>query len=160
LQDAQEESYITLDLSRVREELHKEFEKNYGPYPESQISAMLLESVMNMFPQLHRVDTRQEGIDYEMAAAFGVPDLTKWLDGYVQKVLHAFNVPTFSQNIIPGVKYDFNFVSTTCCLVIREHKEAVVEIDSDAELAKQLMRGDYLPEADRVRAEKYMLENL
>lgn len=157
LRDEENDSYITLDMSRVLEDLHTEFEKNFGPYPQSQIAAMLLETVQNLFPQLTRIDTRQEGINYDMAAAYGIPDLHKWIDTYIRKVLVTFNVPAFGRYIQPGIKYDYNFANGR--LVIREHKDLVKEVDSDAELAVALLRGDYLPYDERVRAERYIQEN-
>jgi hypothetical protein len=160
LEDAQEDQYITLDLSRVFEEFAKEFEKNFGPYPNSQLWAMIVKAVMDMYPQLVRMDKRQENIDYDMAAAYGIPDLTKWLDDYLRKVFETFNIAAFGQYICDGAKQECNFIESSMSVVVCRDKEEKVEVDSDAELAKQLMRGDYLPEPDRVRAEKYMLENL
>ncbi|WDS62398.1 hypothetical protein [Pseudomonas phage D6] len=160
LQDAQEDQYITLDLSRVYEEFQKEFEKNFGPYPASQLWAMIVKAVMDMFPQLHRIDKFQEQINYDMAAAYGIPDLTKWLDQYLREVFKTFNIASFGQYICDGAKHDCNFTESQLSLTIVADKEEKVEVDTDAELAKQLMRGDYLPEADRIRAEKYLLENM
>lgn len=157
LQNAQEEKYITLDLTRVFDEFQTEFTKNFGPYPASQLDAMLLTSVMNLFPQLNRVDRKQEEINYDMAAAYGIPDLTNWLHTYITKVLLSFNIPAFAQNIPVGIKYDFNYCAHK--LVIREHVEELDVVDTDEELAKQLLRGDYLPREDREKAERYILEN-
>lgn len=157
LQDANHESYATLDLHRVFEAVVEEFTKNFGVYPESQIDAMVIETVLRIFPQLNRVDKRQEVVNYDTAAAYGIPNLATWIDAYISKVLTAFGVPAFERYIQPGVKYDCNYSSHR--LTIREHKEQVVEVDSDADLAIQLMRGDWLPREERERAERYVLEN-
>jgi len=160
LEDAQEDRYVTLDLSRVYEEFSKEFTKNFGPYPASQMWAMIVKAVMDMFPQLHRIDKYQELIDYDMAAAYGIPDLTKWLDDYLRQVFATFNIASFGQYIVEGAKHDCNFFESSQSMCIVADKEEKVEVDTDAELAKQLMRGDYLPEEERIRAEKYLLENM
>lgn len=160
LEDAQEDRYVTLDLSRVYEEFSAEFLKNFGPYPSSQLWAMIVKAVMDMFPQLHRIDKYQELIDYDMAAAQGIPDLTRWLDDYLRQVFATFNVAAFGQHLVDGAKHDCNFSESSQSMCIVADKEERIEVDTDAELAKQLMRGDYLPQADRDRAEKYLLENM
>ncbi|QBJ02569.1 hypothetical protein MZD04_gp039 [Pseudomonas phage Psa21] len=157
LEDAQEDKYVTLDLTRVYEAVLEQFVKNFGPYPESQVDTMIIETVLGMFPQLKRVDKRQEVVNYDMAAAYGVPNLADWIDQYIRSVLTTFNVPAFGQYIEPGVTYECNYVLHR--LTIREHKEETVEVDSDADLAKQLLRGDYLPREERERAERYIREN-
>lgn len=157
LEDAQYDTYATLDLSRVFDALVAEFEKNFGVYPESQIDAMIIETVLGLFPQLRRVDKRQEVVNYDMAAAYNIPNLALWIDEYIRKVLNEFNVPLFAKYIRPEVKYECNYANHR--LTIREHKETVIEVDSDADLALQLGRGDYLPREERERAERYIMEN-
>lgn len=157
LEGAKEDRYATLDLFRVFEALVEQFHTNFGPYPESQIDTMIIETVLSMFPQLKRVDKRQEVIDYDMAAAYGIPNLADWIETYIRKVLVSFNVPAFERFIRPGVQYECNYGAHR--LTIREHHEETVEVDSDADLAMQLQRGDYLPREERERAERYMIEN-
>lgn len=157
LEDAQEDKYITLDLGRVFEAVLEQFTKNFGPYPDSQIDAMIIETMLAVYPQLVRVDKRQEVVNYDMAAAYGVPNLSVWIEKYIREVLVAFHVPAFERYFTPGVKYECNYALHR--LTIREHKEEKIEVDSDADLARQLVRGDYLPREERERAEKYLMDN-
>ena len=157
LEDSQHDTYATLDLNRVFEAMVAQFEQNFGPYPESQIDAMIIETLLGLFPQLRRVDKRQEAVNYDMAAAYNIPDLTTWMEEYIRKVLCEFNVPAFAKYIQPGVLYECNYIAHR--LTIREHKEETIEVDSDADLALQLGRGDYLPREERERAERYIMEN-
>uniref|UniRef100_A0AB39CCU5 Uncharacterized protein n=1 Tax=Pseudomonas phage RVTF4 TaxID=3236931 RepID=A0AB39CCU5_9VIRU len=158
IQDAQGETHHRLNLNRVFDEFKEEFEKTHGPYPASQLDAMILKGVLDMFPQL-RIRNKVEQVNYEIAAAYNIPDLPLWLDAYMKKVLEAFCIPAFAVYIPAGVTYDCEYFNHI--LVVKEMKEdeLVEETDSDKELALALMRGDYLPREDRERAERYILDN-
>lgn len=158
LQSAQGDSYHRLNLIRVFDEFKAEFTKTHGPYPESQLDAMVLKAVLDMFPQL-KVTNAVESVNHDIAAAYGIPPLHEWLDAYMRQVMTAFNVSAFGVHIPAGPKYEceyFNHILTV--RAIRE-EETMEVVDTDKELAMQLMRGDYLPREERERAERYILEN-
>lgn len=158
LQDAQGDSYHTLHLGQLYEAFRDEFFNTHGPYPESQLDAMVIKAVMDMFPQLRRTD-HIEQVNYDIAVAYGIPPLHEWLDEYMKKVMVVYNVASFGVHIPAGPTYECDYINHVLTVRAIKAEETVEVVDSDKELALQLMRGDYLPREDRERAERYVLEN-
>lgn len=158
VQNQQGDAHKRLDLTRLYEEFKTEFENTHGPYPDSQLDAMIVKAVLDLFPQL-RLRNKVEEVNHEIAVAYNLPPLHQWLDVYMRKVMDAFCIPSFAMHIPAGTTYDCEYFNHI--LTVREMKEEelVEEVDSDKELAISLMRGDYLVREERERAERYILDN-
>lgn len=156
--NAKGEQYHRLDLTQIFDDFKKEFEKTYGPYPVSQLDAILIKSVLDLFPQI-KLRNKIEQVNYDIAVAYGIVDLHIWIDAYMKQVLEAYRVPAFGVYIPHGPAYDAEYINNVLSVRKINEDELVEETDSDKELAISLMRGDYLPREERERAERYILDN-
>lgn len=154
-----EEEMVTLDISQVLDKMYQQFEAQFGPnYPTSQINALAVDALIDMFPQLKIDESTIEGVNYELAVAYGIVDLITFKQDYVTNMLLAYGVTGFNRWIDFNRVYECAFVSTGI-LTIRERKAKVPSKNRDADLAAELQRGDYLPREDRERAERWIMDN-
>lgn len=154
-----EEEMVSLDISQILDKMYQQFEAQFGPnYPVSQINAIAVDTLLDMFPQLKIDAASVESVNYELAAAYGITDLVTFKSDYVTKLLLAYGVTNFNRWIDNTRVYECAFV-TTGILTIRERKAKVPAKNREADLAAELLRGDYLPREDREAAERWIMEN-
>jgi hypothetical protein len=155
------EEFVRIDLSQMLEKLTDAFEQQFAVYPISQVIAILAETITDLHPQVKWSRRTVEDVNYDMAAALGIHDLAAFKKGYIREVLRAFGIEDFSNWIDPGVHY-LGDISTSGVMEIREREDEDsrldVEKDSDADLARSMLNGDYLPPKQRERAERYILD--
>jgi hypothetical protein len=156
---ANEDLVVSLNLSPVIDAVQREMNKAFGTYPQLQIDALVLEEIQTLFPMLKRTDKVQIGVDYDLAASYGINNISTWSNIFIRKVCEDYNVPSFRQYVQLGVTYDYSFSHKTKVLTVGRYVEPITGEDTDADLARQLMRGDFLRRDERERAERYIQEN-
>lgn len=153
------ELVVQVDLGLPIEKIQKALNQAFGYYPPAQADAMVLEELQTIFPELKRMDTHQIGLDYELGASYGM-NISSWSNTYVRSVLDDCGIPSFRQYIQRGIAQTYSFNPKTKIITFgKELYQNVIVEDSDQDLARQLLRGDFLRREDRERAERYIQEN-
>jgi hypothetical protein len=124
---------------------------------EEQIDALFLSTIVMLYPQIE-LDRMCPRLNDDVFLACGLACLNEFKHNYVANIITAFGLAYFSNHLDRNKRYTLEYSSAKILAIYEKREENKTDKEMH-ELVQSLLAGDYLPEDQRVIAERWIFEN-